>query len=157
MVFPLQCGCCGTANVWWCVWAAGWEGVSNAVLDISLLLPTSSSLSCVAVATLRTHRHGVVVAYPCLHASKSSHFYASQFIACCGVWAFFWSRLETAKFLGWHLSKTRCLRLLLATLYVVLHLCLIKIPQASFLSKAKHVVMQCPSHTVTKDSITTFH
>lgn len=45
------------------------KGVSNAVLDISLLLPASSSLSHVAVATLSTFRHGAVAAYPCLHAS----------------------------------------------------------------------------------------
>lgn len=52
-----------------CLRAAEWEGVSIAVLDISLLLPASSSLSHVAVVTPSAYRHGAVDAYPCLHAS----------------------------------------------------------------------------------------
>lgn len=58
----------GTTNILWCVRAAGSHNVSNAVLDVSLLLPSSSSLSHVAVATQSTYRHQLVVACPCLHA-----------------------------------------------------------------------------------------
>lgn len=134
--------------------SCGMGGVTNAFLDISLLLPASSS-HLVLLWQLWAST-GMEQLLPIL-ASLSSYFCASQFIASCGAWGFFWSRLETANFLGWRLSKTRCLGLLLAMLDVVLRLCLIKIPQASFPSEVKHAVMRCPSHTVTKDSITTFH
>lgn len=138
-------------HVWSGVGAAGWEGVSSAALDICLLLSASSSLS----RCCGNSEHLQAWSSCCL--SLPSCFIILIFQCFTVLHAMGLKGSFVHNFLEWHLSRRRCLRLLLVMLCLLLHLCLIKIPQASFLSEMKQAVMQCPSHRVTKDSVATFH